>query len=90
MRQHWRMTKRIGNQLPHCGWLYSKGKTPQPFVITATNVDGSAIGYSAGHSQTIQAGEWFFELPEVDDDQVHWAELLGHQTEPLGTVCTSS
>lgn len=84
------MTERIGTQLPYCGWLYSKGQTPQPFVITATNVDGSAIGYSAGHSQTIQAGEWFFELPAVDDDQVHWAELLDHQTEPLGTVCTSS
>ena len=74
-----RMTDRISNQLPYCGWAYSNGQSPQPFLITATNADGSADGYSDGNNQTITAGAWRFELPAVDEDQVQWAELLGHQ-----------
>ena len=73
------MTDRISNQLPYCGWAYSNGQSPQPFLITATNADGSADGYSDGNNQTITAGAWRFELPAVDEDQVQWAELLGHQ-----------
>jgi len=89
-RQHWVMTERISDRLPHCGWVYGKGQKPQPFLITATNADGSAVGYSAGNSRTIQAGEWFFALPAADEDQVQWAELLGPETEPLRTACPSS
>ena len=74
-----RMTDRISIQLPHCGWAYGNRRTPQPFLITATNADGSADGYSNGNNQTIPAGEWLFELPAVDEDQVQWAELLGYQ-----------
>ena len=74
-----RMTDRMSNQLPHCGWAYGNGASPQPFLITATNADGSADGYSEGNNQTIPAGAWRFELPAVDEDQVQWAELLGHQ-----------
>ena len=85
--QHWlaidrinkRMTDRINNQLPYCGWAYGNGASPQPFLITATNDDGSADGYSEGNNQTTPAGAWRFELPAVDEDQVQWAELLGHQ-----------
>jgi len=84
------MTERISDRLPHCGWVYGKGQKPQPFLITATNADGSAVGYSAGNSRTIQAGEWFFALPAADEDQVQWAELLGPETEPLRTACPSS
>ena len=73
------MTDRISNQLPHCGWAYGNGPSPQPFLITATNADGSADGYSDGNNQTIPPGAWRFELPAVDEDQVQWAELLGHQ-----------
>ena len=72
------MTDRNSDRLPHCGWVYGKGQPPQPFLITATNADGSAVGYRAGNNQTIPAGKWFFELPASDEDQVQWAELLGH------------
>jgi hypothetical protein len=71
------MNHHISDRLPRCGWVYGKGQAPQPFLITATNPDGSATGYSAGASETFKAGEWFFELPTSDEDQVQWAELLG-------------
>ena len=53
------MTERTSARLPHCGWVHGKGQPPQPFLITATNADGSAVGYRAGNNQTIPAGEWF-------------------------------
>ena len=54
------------------------------------NVHGPAIGYGADDRQSIRADESFYELPVIDNDQVHWAELLGHETEPVGTACPSS
>jgi len=42
------------------------------------NVHGPAIGYGADDRQSIRADESFYELPVIDNDQVHWAERLGH------------